>query len=87
MKKIRVFGHTEVTVSVLIEVADDEVLTENEIYDRASKSFGGIYAFLGNGGDDKLIGVYKPGETIAADEAPTFDDYMELPANELSPER
>ena len=45
MKKLRVFGHTEVTVSVLIEVGDDEELTEEEIYDRARENFGGIMAF------------------------------------------
>ena len=35
MKKLRVSGHATVTVSVLIEVGDDEELTEEEIYDRA----------------------------------------------------
>ena len=33
-------------------------------------------AFVGNGGMDKLIGVEGEGETISADEAPVFDDYM-----------
>ena len=31
MKKLRVFGHTEVTVSVAIEVGDDEELDEDEM--------------------------------------------------------
>ena len=44
---------------------------------RAGKKFGGIMAFVGNGGMDKLIGVEGEGETISADEAPVFDDYME----------
>ena len=39
MKKLRVFGHTEVTVSVAIEVGDDEELDEDEIYARAEEVF------------------------------------------------
>ena len=49
----------------------------SRIYARAGKKFGGIMAFVGNGGMDKLIGVEGEGETISADEAPVFDDYME----------
>ena len=73
-KYIRVLGHAEVTVSVRIKVRDDETLSEQDIYARAGKKFGGI---VGNGGMDKLIGVEGEGETISADEAPVFDDYME----------
>lgn len=76
-KYIRVLGHAEVTVSVRIKVRDDETLSEQDIYSRAGKKFGGIMAFVGNGGMDKLIGVEGEGETISADEAPVFDDYME----------
>ena len=76
-KYIRVLGHAEVTVSVRIKVIDDETLSEQDIYARAGKKFGGIMAFVGNGGMDKLIGVEGEGETISADEAPVFDDYME----------
>jgi len=77
VKKIRVFGHATVTVSVLIEVEDNEELTEEEIYDRARENFGGIMAFAGNGGTDKLIGVSDFEETISADEEPEFDDFTE----------
>lgn len=77
MKKIRVFGHATVTVSVLIEVEDNEELTEEEIYDRARENFGGIMAFAGNGGTDKLIGVSDFEETISAGEEPEFDDFTE----------
>lgn len=77
MKKLRVSGHATVTVSVLIEVGDDEALTEEEIYDRARENFGGIMAFAGNGGADKIIGVSDYYETISADEEPEFDDYWE----------
>lgn len=41
MKKITVLGHTSVTVSVTIEVPDNAVLTESEIYAKAVKKFGG----------------------------------------------
>ena len=77
MKRLRVFGHATVTVSTVIEVKDDESLTEEEIYDRARENFGGIMSFVGNGGTDKLIGVSEYEETIAADEEPEFDDYTE----------
>lgn len=76
MKRLRVFGHATVTVSTVIEIKDDESLTEEEIYDRARENFGGIMSFAGNGGTDKLIGVGEYEETIAADEEPEFDDYM-----------
>ena len=77
MKRLRVLGHATVTVSTIIEVGDDESLTEEEIYDRARENFGGIMSFVGNGGTDKLIGVSEYEETIAADEEPEFDYYME----------
>ena len=77
MKRLRVLVHATVTVSTIIEVGDDESLTEEEIYDRARENFGGIMSFVGNGGTDKLIGVSEYEETIAADEEPEFDDYME----------
>ena len=77
MKEIRVFGHAQVTVSVVIRVRDDAELTEKEIFQRARRKFGGIHSYLGNGGDDKLIGVENRNETISADEEPEFDDYTE----------
>ena len=75
MKRIRVFGNAKVTVSVVIEAEDN--VSEAEIYNRAVKEFGGFHSYVGNGGTDKLIGVSGAAETIAADESPTFDDYME----------
>lgn len=77
MKKIRVFGHATVTVSTVIEVRDDTDLTEKEIFTRAKKKFGGIHSYLGNGGDDKLIGVEGSCDTIAADEPVVFDDCVQ----------
>lgn len=77
MREIRVFGHAQVTVSVVIRVRGDAELTEKEIFQRARRKFGGIHSYLGNGGDDKLIGVENRNETISADENPKFDDYTE----------
>lgn len=77
MREIRVFGHAQVTVSVVIRVRDDAELTEKEIFQRARRKFGGIHIYLGNGGDDKLIGVENRNETISAYENPKFDDYAE----------
>lgn len=44
MKKIRVFGHTTVTVSTVITVRDGTELSEKEIRRRAKQKFGGIHA-------------------------------------------
>lgn len=78
MKKLRVFGHTEVTVSVLVEVPDEQFaeMDESDIYDLADQEFGGIGSFAGNGGIDKLIGVCGSQESIAADGDVEFDDYV-----------
>ena len=77
MKKIRVLGNTQVTVSVVIEVPDNKPVTEEEIYQLATAQFGGVQAFCGNGGVDKLIGVTGATESIDANEPVTFDDFME----------
>lgn len=77
MKKLRVFGHTEITVSVLVEVDEERFaeMDESDIFDIASQEFGGIGSFAGNGGIDKLIGVYGSRESIDADNDVEFDDY------------
>lgn len=75
MKRYRVFGHTTVTVSTVIEVPDDEDLDEDEIYERASNEFDGIGSFAGNGGIDKIIGVNGYSDSISADEEVEFDDF------------
>ncbi len=76
MKKYRVFGHTTVTVSTVIEIPDDVELDEDEIYERARNEFDGISAFAGNGGTDKIIGVDGREDSISADEEVEFDDFM-----------
>lgn len=77
MKKFRVLGETVVTVSCVITVRDDTELKEKYFYQRAKTKFGGIHAYLGNGGDMKLIGVEEDGETIAADEPVVWTDFYE----------
>lgn len=64
MKQYRVYGTTTVTVSTVVEVADDENLTEEEICERAACEFQGVASFCGNGGFDKLIGVCGSDDTI-----------------------
>ncbi len=81
-RKYRAFGDAVVTVSCVVEIDDkvtagmsDQQLRE-EVIKRAPKSFGGIHAYLGNGGDMKIIGVEKQYETIAADEPVEWVDYQ-----------
>jgi len=76
-KQIRVFGHTEATVSVLIDVPVDAKLTESEIYALAKRQFKGIRSAAGNGGANQVLSVSGKHDTIAADEPVEFDDYMD----------
>ena len=43
----------------------------------AKKKFGGVVAYAGNGGCNKLIGVDRENESIYSDEPVEFDDVME----------
>ncbi len=69
--KYIVLGHSEVTVSIEVNAASGE-----EAIKKATKKFGGIHEFAGNGGLDKLIGVNGETETIAADCPVEFDDWL-----------
>lgn len=75
MKKLRVFGHTTVTVSTVVTVPDNA--SEADIYKAAAKKFSGINSYLGNGGDDKLLGVSGEDDTMLHDEPVVFDDYSD----------
>lgn len=68
----RVFGHTQITVSTVVEAESEE-----EAIEIAEQSFEGVSSYAGNGGDDKLIGVEGENETIAADGDVVFDDAQE----------
>lgn len=70
--KYTVLGNTQITVSVVVEANSRE-----EAIEKASREFTGISEFVGNGGFDKLIGVYRQNESITADEPVVFDDCLE----------
>lgn len=48
-----------------------------EALEKAEETFGGIESYLGNGGDDKLIGVDNDSESIFA------SDYIEWDENDI----
>ena len=64
----RVYGHTTVTISTIVEANSKE-----EALRKAEADFKGIDSFLGNGGSEKLIGVNGENDTIAADDEIVFD--------------
>lgn len=66
--KYRVFGHT--TVTVTIEVSADNKKDALEV---AFDQLTNLTAFAGNGGVDKLVGVYGDDESISADEEIMYD--------------
>lgn len=69
MKKYRVYGTT--TVSVVKEVWAN---SEEEAYDKADLKLNCLTAFCGNGGVDKLVGVYDDDESVAANDTIYYDD-------------
>ena len=69
MKKYRVCGTTTVTVYKEVWAANEE-----EAYDKAFRNLNCLTAFCGNGGTDKLVGVYESDESIAADDTVEYDD-------------
>lgn len=81
-RQYRVFGDAVVTVSCVVELDEktsDQLSAaelEQELYKRARSKFEGIRAYLGNGGDSKLIGVEGDKETIAADAPVEWADYQ-----------
>lgn len=72
MIKYRVCGTTTVTVYKEIWAED-----EDEAIDKAYDELSSLTAFCGNGGTDKLIGVYGYDESVAA------DDYIEWNDTEM----
>lgn len=59
MKK-KVWGKTEVYVYAIVDVSDTS--DNDEIIDAAANEIGGLTMYCGNGGTDKLCGVY--GENV-----------------------
>ena len=66
MKIYEVSGTASVTVKKRVMANSEE-----EAIELAEQHFGGITSYLGNGGDDKLIGVDDDSESIE------YDDYIE----------
>ena len=79
MKK-KVYGNVYVTVYKEIEIEDTELqgLDEEEVrelfIEKAYDEFGGISSFVGNGGMDKLIGVYGSDEGLYGDGEVEFSE-------------
>lgn len=69
MKKYKVYGTTTVTVTKEVWALD-----EDDAYKKADMELSNLTAFCGNGGDDKLIGVYEMDESISADDCIVYDD-------------
>lgn len=73
MKKYSVRGTTVVTVTKEVWANSEE-----EAYDKAWRQLSCLTAFCGNGGTDKLIGVYESDESVSADDNIEYDDIEEL---------
>ena len=69
MKKYRVCGTTIVTVYQEVWAND-----EDEAIDKAYDELSSLTAFCGNGGTDRLVGVYGDGSSVAADGYIEWDD-------------
>lgn len=63
MKKYKVIGTTTVTVYKEVWANDEDEAIEN-----ANNELSCLTAFCGNGGTDKLIGVYEYDESVSADD-------------------
>lgn len=73
MKKWQVYGTVSVSVGMKVEAE-----TKEEAIEKASEEWEGIGGFCGNGGTNKLIGVY--GEDCSIEEGgshPEFTDAYE----------
>ena len=69
MKLYKVYGTT--TVSVVKEVWAN---SEDEAYDRAQNELYSLTEYCGNGGYDKLVGVYGEGESVACYDSICYDE-------------
>lgn len=73
MKKYSVRGTTVVTVTKEVWANSEE-----EAYEKAFDQLNCLTAFCGNGGTDKLVGVYEDNESLSADDGIEYDDIEEL---------
>lgn len=83
MKEFTVYGTVQTNIEVVINLTEEEMegLSNEEIQDvlieKAYDDFGGISAYLGNGGDDKIIGVTGSNESIHCENDPEFYEAKE----------
>lgn len=91
-KEFTVHGTITVSVTTKVKVEIDETDEEfidgngdldidavkNVAMEEAYDKFGGVHEFVGNGGLDKLIGVYGTHESIAADGEVEFNSADEI---------
>jgi hypothetical protein len=75
MPKFRVRGETTVYVYVVLEAAN-----EAEAIEKADAELGCLDSYLGNGGDDKIVGVRDTDDMIASVEP---NEYIEWKGAEL----
>ena len=73
MKKYKVYGTTVVTVTKEVWANN-----EDEAYQKAFEKLDCLTSFCGNGGIDKLVGVYGDDESVDADGSIEYDDIEEL---------
>ena len=69
MNKYCVRGTTVVTVCKEVWANNEE-----EAFDKAYNELSSLTGFCGNGGYDKLIGVYESDESVSADGTIDYDD-------------
>jgi len=77
MKRYKVTGHIDVTVTTIVEAEDGEKLTEEEICARAYEAFEGVGNYAGFGDCDHMIGVSGDEDTIEAVGEVEFTEYEE----------
>ena len=70
--RYRVYGQTKVTVTI-----DVNANSEEDAYTNASDQLYVLDAYVGNGGEDKLVGVYGEGRTVSSEEEIAYD-FIEL---------
>jgi ribosomal protein L37AE/L43A len=79
MKKYRVYGIVEVVVTKEVWAN-----SKSEAYEKAADKLGTLEAYLGNGGDDKLIGVDGHDESV--DTCGNMIDYNDIEVLEDNPD-
>lgn len=72
--KYKVSGKTQVWIDIVVEAEDEE-----QAFDMAAQKIGSLTSFCGNGGSDKLVGIYyreasiEPSDEIEWEEASPID--------------